>query len=435
MYGTFVPWTSVPFGGVFLDLMDKLSILTAGAKYDAACTSSGLDRNRMGRIGNTLPSGCCHSFSSDGRCVTLLKVLFTNVCIYDCQYCVNRRSNDLRRTSFTPRELADLTIEFYRRNYIEGLFLSSAVAVSPDHTTERMITALSLLRHEYGFSGYIHAKAIPGADPLLLRRLGELCDRLSVNIELPSETSLSLLAPDKHRGDILRPMSQIQTAIQISREEEKRYRHAPSFAPAGQSTQMIIGATAESDFQILRLTEGLYQKYQLKRVFFSAYVPISDSTLLPSPQEFQPPLLREHRLYQADWLLRFYHFKSEEILSEKYPSLNPLVDPKATWALNHMEQFPVEVNRADYRTLLRVPGIGPTGARRILSARQWRTLDFDSLKKLGIVLKRAQYFITCSGAMHEALRLKPDSVLRNLVALEKPSLFEKAPEQLSLFDS
>lgn len=418
-----------------MDLMDKLTILTAGAKYDAACTSSGLDRNRVGQIGNTLPSGCCHSFSSDGRCVTLLKVLFTNVCIYDCQYCINRRSNDLRRTSFSPQQLADLTMEFYRRNYIEGLFLSSAVAVSPDHTTEQMIAALSLLRREYGFSGYIHAKAIPGADPLLLGRLGQLCDRLSVNIELPSETSLSLLAPDKHRLDILRPMSQIQTGIQIAKEEQKQYQHAPSFAPAGQSTQMIIGATEESDYQILRLTEGLYQKYQLKRVFFSAYIPVSSSVLLPSPQEFQPPLLREHRLYQADWLLRFYHFKAEEILSEEHSSLNPLVDPKATWALNHMEEFPVEVNRVDYRTLLRVPGIGPTGARRILAARQWRSLDFAALKKLGIVLKRAQYFITCSGAMHAGLRLKPDSVLRNLVALERPTLVSAAPEQLSLFDS
>jgi putative DNA modification/repair radical SAM protein len=415
--------------------MDKLSILTEGAKYDAACSSSGSDRNRTGQIGNTISGGCCHSFSSDGRCVTLLKVLFTNVCIYDCQYCVNRRSNDLRRTSFTPRELAGLTIEFYRRNYIEGLFLSSAVAVSPDHTTERMIATLALLRQEYGFSGYIHAKAIPGTDPLLLSRLGQLCDRLSVNIELPSEVSLSLLAPDKNRQNILRPMSQIQTAIQIAQEEKKQYPHAPNFAPAGQSTQMIVGATEDSDFQILRLTEGLYQKFHLKRVYYSAYVPVSSSKLLPSPQEFQPPLLREHRLYQADWLLRFYHFKAEEILSQEHPSLNPLVDPKATWALNHMEAFPVEVNRADYRTLLRVPGIGPTGARRILSARRWRSLDFDSLKKLGIVLKRAQYFITCSDMMHEGLRIKPDSVLRNLVAIERPAIYAKAPEQLSLFDS
>lgn len=418
-----------------MDLMDKLTILTAGAKYDAACSSSGIERTRDGQMGNTLSGGCCHSFSADGRCVTLLKVLFTNACIYDCQYCINRRSNDLRRTSFTPRELADLTIEFYRRNYIEGLFLSSAVAVSPDHTTEQMIAALSLLRQEYAFSGYIHAKAIPGTDSLLLSRLGQLCDRLSVNIELPSQKSLALLAPDKKRQDIVGPMSQIQTAIQMAREDETRYRHAPRFAPAGQSTQMIIGATEDSDFQILRLTEGLYQKYHLKRVYFSAYIPVSSSKLLPSPHEFQPPLLREHRLYQADWLLRFYHFKSDEILSAEYPSLNPLVDPKASWALNHLENFPVEVNQADYRTLLRVPGIGPTGAKRILTARRWRSLDFDSLKKLGIVLKRAQYFITCSGRIHDGLRVKPDSVLRNLMALERPKLYEKAPQQLSLFDS
>lgn len=415
--------------------MEKVSILTAGAKYDAACTSSGAGRNGGGKIGSTLPSGCCHSFSADGRCISLLKVLMTNVCVYDCQYCVNRRSNDLPRASFTPKELAELTMDFYRRNYIEGLFLSSAVLQSPDYTAERMLEVLRLLREDHGFGGYVHAKAIPGADPLLTSRMGMLCDRLSVNIELPSEQSLSLLAPDKRRQDILGPMSQIQTSIHSAKEEQQKFRHAPSFAPAGQATQMIIGATEETDYQILRLTEGLYQKYQLKRVFFSAYVPVSDSSLLPSPQTFRPPLLREHRLYQADWLLRFYHFRAEEILSEQHPTLHPLVDPKATWALNHMEEFPLEVNRADYRALLRVPGIGPTGARRILSARRWRSLDFDTLKKLGIVLKRAQYFITCSGRMQAGLRVSQDSILRNLVAIERPMLMEEAPQQLSLFDS
>ena len=418
-----------------MDVLEKLTILTDAAKYDAACTSSGQGRTGGGKLGNTLPAGCCHSFSADGRCISLLKVLFTNACIYDCQYCVNRRSNDQPRTAFTPRELADLTIQFYRRNYIEGLFLSSAVARHPDYTALSMIECLRILREEYGFAGYIHTKAIPGADPRLIRQLGQLTDRLSVNIELPSEQSLALLAPDKGRKDIFRPMSQIKNAIAVTQEDRRKFRSTPEFAPAGQSTQMIVGATDESDFQIIRLTESLYQKYQLKRVFYSAYVPVSNSSLLPAPQDYKPPLLREHRLYQADWLLRFYHFKAEEILSPEHPTLNPLVDPKCNWALNHMEQFPVDVNTADYRTLLRVPGIGITGARRILEARRWRSLDFSALKKLGIVLKRAQYFILCSGKMLEGLRVNPDSVLRHLTALEQPTLQAAAPQQLSLFGS
>ncbi len=338
------------------------------------------------------------------------------------------------RAAFTPRELAELTIGFYRRNYIEGLFLSSAVSGSPDATMERMIAVLTLLREEYGFAGYIHAKSIPGADPLLVSRLGQLADRISVNIELPSANSLALLAPEKGREAILRPMSQIHNAIQVSREERKKYRHAPSFAPAGQATQMIVGATEETDYQILRLTEGLYRHYSLKRVFFSAYIPVSDSRLLPAPQEFKPPLLREHRLYQADWLLRFYHFQAEEILSQEHPTLNPLLDPKCNWAMAHLDQFPIEVNEADYRTLLRIPGIGPVSARRILEARRWRSLDYMALKKLGVVLKRAQYFITCNGKMTQGLRVKPDGVLRNLVALERPQLVEAVPQQISLFD-
>lgn len=418
-----------------MELLEKLSILSDAAKYDVSCTSSGNKNSRRGSLGNTLPSGCCHSFSADGRCISLLKVLLTNVCRYDCQYCVNRCSNDLPRASFTPRELAELTIEFYRRNYIEGLFLSSAVAKSPDDTTERMIEALRLLRQDYGFSGYIHAKALPGADALLIQQLGLLCDRLSVNIELPSERSLQLLAPDKGRQAILRPMAQIGQGIAFSHEERRKYHNAPTFAPAGQSTQMIIGATEESDYQILRLTEGLYQKYRLKRVFYSAYVPVSQSRLLPSPEGFQPPLLREHRLYQADWLLRFYHFTSEEILSPDLPSLHPQLDPKSFWALSHPEYFPVEINQADYQTLLRVPGIGPVGAKRILAARKVRSLDFEGLRKLGIVLKRAQYFILCSGRMHEGLRVKPAGVLQHLALLENPNLLPEGMEQLSLFPS
>ncbi len=418
-----------------MELLDKLTILADAAKYDAACTSSGLDRtSRPGGLGSTMAAGCCHSFSADGRCVTLLKVLLTNRCMYDCQYCVNRRSNDVPRTAFTPRELAEMTIGFYRRNYIEGLFLSSAVWGSPDRTTELMIETLRLLREEYGFWGYIHAKAIPGADPLLTWRLGLLADRMSVNIELPSEASLRQLAPDKEKRAILRPMAQIRDGITASRQELAKYRHAPRFAPAGQSTQMIIGATPESDRQILTLTQALYDKYGLKRVFYSAYVPVSDSKLLPAPAEFKPPLLREHRLYQADWLLRYYHFRAEELLDEAHPDFNPLVDPKCSWALGHMEWFPVEVNRADYETLLRVPGIGVTSARRILTARRCRALTFEGLKKLGVVLKRAQYFITCSGKMLEGLRVAPDGVLRHLVAQERPRLLQQAPEQLSLFE-
>jgi len=416
--------------------MDKLTILTDAAKYDAACTSSGLDRSaRPGRLGSTMAAGCCHSFAADGRCITLLKVLLTNRCCYNCQYCVNRCSNDVPRADFEPRELAELTMGFYRRNYIEGLFLSSAVWGSPDRTTERMIEALRILREEYGFWGYIHAKAIPGADPLLTRRLGQLADRMSVNIELPSEASLGLLAPDKSKQAILRPMALIRDGIVQSKQELAVYRHAPRFAPAGQSTQMIVGATPESDRHILTLSQALYDKYKLKRVFYSAYMPVSDSKLLPAKADFKPPLLREHRLYQADWLLRYYHFRAEELLDENSPDFDPRVDPKCSWALRHMDFFPVEVNTADYEALLRVPGIGVRSARRILTARRCGALDFPGLKKLGVVLKRAQYFLTCSGRPMEGLRVSQDGVLRHLVALERPALAEAEPEQLSLFDS
>ena len=416
-----------------MELMDKLEILADAAKYDAACTSSGLDRaGRPGTIGSTTLAGCCHSFSADGRCISLLKVLMTNVCAYDCQYCVNRRSNDLPRAAFTPRELCELTMGFYRRNYIEGLFLSSAVLVSPDYTTERMIEALRLLREEYRFGGYIHAKAIPGADPRLTYRLGLLADRMSVNIELPSAGSLALLAPDKKKENIFAPMEQIRDGISLASRERKLCRHAPRFAPAGQSTQMIVGATPESDRQILTLTQGLYDRYHLKRVFYSAYMPVSNSPLLPAPQNFQPPLLREHRLYQADWLLRFYHFRAEELLDEEAPNLDPRLDPKCTWALRHLEFFPVEVNRADYEALLRVPGVGVRSARRILAARRVGPLTFEGLKRLGVVLKRAQYFLTCSGRPLTGLRVREDGLLRHLAALDAPR--EPVMEQLSLFD-
>ena len=417
-----------------MDLMDKLTILADAAKYDAACTSSGVDRaSRPGGLGSAMAAGCCHSFSADGRCISLLKVLLTNKCMYDCAYCVNRRSNDLPRAAFTPRELAELTVAFYRRNYIEGLFLSSAVWGGPDRTTEAMIQVLRLLREEYGFWGYIHAKAIPGADPGLTRRLGELADRLSVNIELPSEASLSRLCPDKAKQAILAPMAQIRDGIRESRGELAKYRHAPRFAPAGQSTQMIIGATPESDRHILTLTQALYDKYKLKRVFYSAYMPVSDSALLPARADFKPPLLREHRLYQADWLLRFYGFRAEELLDASHPDFNPQVDPKCSWALRHLDFFPVEVNRADYETLLRIPGVGVVSAKRILVSRRTRKLRIEDLPKLGVVMKRAQYFLTASGRMADGLRFTPDSLLRNLIAAERPSLPRPELEQLSLF--
>ena len=418
-----------------MDVLDKLTILTDAAKYDAACTSSGGDRaSKKGYIGNTSSSvaGCCHSFSADGRCVSLLKVLMTNCCVYDCKYCVNRRSNDTKRAAFTPEELADLTIQFYRRNYIEGLFLSSGVLRNPDYTTELMIRTLRLLRETYRFNGYIHAKAIPGTAPELVEQLGFLADRLSVNIELPSEAGLRALAPDKTKQAILAPMGQIRTRGQQSREELVKYHHAPRFAPAGQSTQLIVGATADTDFHILRLTQGLYDRYKLKRVFYSAYVPVVEHTLLPS-KDTKPPLLREHRLYQADWLLRFYGFRAEELLDDAHPDFNPLVDPKCSWALNHLDFFPVEVNTADYETLLRIPGVGVVSARRILSSRRARRLRVEDLKRLGVVMKRAQYFLTASGKMAEGLRFTSDSILRGLIAAERPALPQPELEQLSLF--
>ena len=420
-----------------MDLMEKLEILSDAAKYDAACTSSGVSRAApRGGIGSCVTAGLCHSFAADGRCISLLKVLMTNACIYDCKYCVNRRSNDTRRAAFSPRELAQLTIQFYRRNYIEGLFLSSGILKNPDYTCERLIETLSLLRGEYRFGGYIHVKAIPGADDALIRRLGLLADRMSVNIELPSHQSLEKLAPDKTKNSILRPMGFIRSAIAESSAELVRYQIAPRFAPAGQSTQMIIGATPDTDFQILRLTQSLYRKYALKRVFFSAYMPVQSDSLLPSI-DTKPPLLREHRLYQADWLLRFYGFEASELLDETHQSFNPLIDPKCNWALNHMEQFPVEVNTAPYELLLRVPGIGVKSAQRIVAARRRTSLDFDGLRRIGVVLKRAQYFLLCKGRAAAGVKITPDSALRALISerdYELAALPGDAPEQLSLFD-
>ncbi|MDO4563305.1 MAG: putative DNA modification/repair radical SAM protein [Clostridia bacterium] len=408
-----------------MQLEEKLRILTESAKYDASCASSGSRRKGVaGSIGSTSNAGCCHSFSADGRCVSLLKVLFTNYCINDCKYCTCRSSNDIERAAFTPRELADLCMNFYLRNYIDGLFLSSGVIKNPDYTAEQLIATLKILREEYRFNGYIHVKAIPGASAWLIYRLGLLADRMSANIELPSEDSLKLLAPQKSREKVLAPMAQIRDGIIVQRNDIKLYKNAPQFVPAGQSTQMIVGATGETDFHILRLSEALYKKFALKRVYYSAYIPVGNHVALPKSK---PPLLREHRLYQADWLLRFYGFKAEEILDEKHSSLDDNLDPKCNWAMNHLELFPVEVNSAPREMLLRVPGIGVRSTNRILRARRSCALGFDELKRLGVVIKRARYFITCNGK-HMIPGCNEQAIYQALICAPQMS------EQMSLFD-
>lgn len=478
-----------------MSIQKKLEILSDAAKYDVACTSSGVDRKGQGTgMGNSLACGICHSFSADGRCISLLKVLYTNECIFDCKYCINRSSNDIVRTSFTPQEICELTMEFYRRNYIEGLFLSSGILVSPNHTMELILEALRLLREVHHFNGYIHCKAIPGADPELIELLGWYTDRMSVNLELPTAQSLKELAPHKNRKNILKPLRQIQLGRQNSRElyglpdyqmktklladqeleiydrkesiQNKRivtnnrdndikeiyeiagadtrlvpYQKQPvanrKFVPAGQSTQMIIGATQETDYQIMTVSEALYNNFDLKRVFYSAFMNVNQDSRLPST-ETGPPLLREHRLYQADWLLRFYGFRTMELLDEAHPNFNVLLDPKCDWALRHLELFPVEVNRADYYTLLRVPGIGTNSAQRIIMARKSAVLDFKDLKRMGIVLKRAVYFITCNGRMMYPIKIEENFITRQLIALKDqlPLGIEKdiTYQQLSLFD-
>lgn len=418
-----------------MDIYEKLNILSDAAKYDVACTSSGVDRRGSGHgIGNCSAPGICHSFSADGRCITLLKILFTNECVFDCRYCVNRSSNDVVRTSFTPEEVCRLTIEFYRRNYIEGLFLSSGILKTPAYTMELLYQTLYKLRTEYHFEGYIHVKAIPGAPSELIEKTGFLADRMSINLELPTAESLRRLAPHKTRQRILTPMRQVQLSRQANRRDLAVYRHAPQFVPAGQSTQMIIGATPENDLQILSVAESLYQKFELKRVFYSAFVQVNEDALLPSLPG-GPPLLREHRLYQADWLLRFYGFRAGELLTEQHPNFNVFLDPKCDWALSHLEQFPVEVNTADYYTLLRVPGIGPKSAQRIVRARRIGSLDYSALKKAGVVLKRAVYFITCNGRQMVPLKLEEDFILRNLLQNQSSLPAETVTyRQLSLFD-
>ena len=416
-----------------MDIQEKLRILAAAARYDASCASGGSRRrNVKGGLGDCARLGVCHSWSDDGRCVSLLKILFTNACIYDCAYCANRASASRPRASFTPRELADLTMDFYRRNYIEGLFLSSAVWVNPDYTMERLLLTARLLREEKGFNGYIHLKAIPGASPELIRRAGAYADRMSVNIELPTEESLRLLAPDKRKEDILGPMGDVAEGILGNREDRRRSRKAPAFVPAGQSTQLIVGATPENDLRIVRLAEGLYGRYRLKRVYYSAFVPVSQDPRLPVLAA--PPLLREHRLYQADWLLRHYHFTSAEILSEEHPDLDRELDPKAAWALRNPNFFPVEVNRADYEALLRVPGLGVKSARRIVHARRVHSLDFAALRKIGVVMKRARYFITCNGRYFTGRRVGEEEMRRDLSSLLRAPAGRGADaRQLSLF--
>ena len=423
---------------VELPLMEKLKILSDAAKYDVACTSSGVTKKNPGSgIGNAMEAGICHSFSSDGRCISLLKILFTNECIYNCKYCINRVSNDVVRASFTPEEVCELVIGFYRRNYIEGLFLSSGILKSPDYTMELICKTLRMLREEHRFHGYIHVKAIPGADERLIELAGFYADRMSVNLELPTAESLKALAPNKSRKSILTPMRQVQLRREENKNELILYRGAPKFVPAGQSTQMIIGATKESDLEIVSVAESLYQKFDLKRVFYSAFINVNQDKNLPATLD-GPPLLREHRLYQADWLLRFYEFEAKELLDEKRPNFNIYFDPKCDWALRNLEYFPVEINTADYHMLLRVPGIGNKSALRIVKARRTGMLDFHDLKRIGVVLKRAIYFITCKGKQMYPLKIEEDFITRQLLGVK-----EKLPEhltenvtykQLSLFD-
>lgn len=454
-------------------LREKLAILADAAKYDVACTSSGVERHsRPGQLGNTAACGICHTFASDGRCISLLKILFTNECIHDCKYCLNRCSNDIPRATFTPEEVCTLTVEFYRRNYIEGLFLSSGIVQSADYTMEQICLTLKMLREEYHFNGYIHCKSIPGASPEWVEEAGWYADRMSVNLELPTAEGLRQLAPGKTRKTILTPMRQIQSGVAESRDllgmkggnqsaywytQKRLGRRLPSsdltvalkgsskkesisalsrsagetslatrrrrdtsrgFVPSGQSTQMIIGATGESDYEIMAVTEALYQNFDLKRVFYSAFINVNQDPAM-TQASLTPPLRREHRLYQADFLLRFYGFQAKELLTEKRPFFNTYLDPKCDWALGHLEQFPVEITRADYQTLLRVPGIGTKSARRILQARRTGSISFSSLKTMGVVLKRAIYFITCHGkSAYPFMKIDEDYITRNLLADE-----------------
>lgn len=412
-------------------VLDKLKILAESAKYDVSCASSGTSRkNRPGEIGSAAGWGICHSFAEDGRCISLLKIMLTNYCLYDCAYCINRRSNDIPRATLSVTELVNLTIEFYRRNYIEGLFLSSGVVRNADYTMERLVRVVKDLRTVHHFNGYIHLKSIPGASQELVNEAGLYADRMSVNIEIPNEKSLQLLAPEKNFSSVFQPMRYIQQGVLQSAEERKRFRHAPRFVPAGQSTQMIVGATADSDRDILRLSSALYQRPTMKRVYYSGFVPVNayDNRL---PALKQPPLVRENRLYQADWLLRFYQFKVDEIVNDAYPDLDLEIDPKLGWALRHPEQFPVDVNRADYEMLLRVPGIGVKSAKLIVVSRRYARLGAEQLKKMGVVMKKAQYFITCRELPVRTIQETTPEAVRRILT-RKPGRKQADSRQLIL---
>ncbi|MBP1615412.1 MAG: radical protein [Bacteroidetes bacterium] len=409
------------------DVLEKLKILAESAKYDVSCSSSGTNRsNQKGGLGNTVGGwGICHSFAEDGRCISLLKIMLTNHCIYDCAYCINRRSNDLRRATLSVSELVGLTIEFYRRNYIEGLFLSSGVVRNPDYTMERLVRVAKDLRLVHHFNGYIHLKSIPGASRELVNEAGLYADRLSVNVEIPNEESLKRLAPEKDFKSVFQPMRYIQQGVLENSEERKKFRYAPRFAPAGQSTQMIVGATPETDKDILHLSSALYERPSMKRVYYSGYVSVNTyDTRLPALK--QPPLVRENRLYQADWLMRFYEFKVDEIVNDAYPDLDLELDPKLSWALRHPEQFPVDVNKVDYEMLLRVPGIGVKSAKLIVASRRYGRLGSYQLKKIGIVMKKAQYFITCNELSVRTVNEMAPQVMRQLLA---PSPRKKTDER------
>lgn len=402
-----------------MELQEKLKILADSAKYDASCSSSGSNRKNNGDIGNTAYSGICHSFASDGRCISLLKILLTNSCIYDCKYCLNRKSNNIKRAIFTSEEICAITLNFYRRNYIEGLFLSSGIIKDPDYTMNLLIDAITLLRHKYHFNGYIHAKAIPGASQYLLKKLGLLVDRLSANIELPTENGLKLLAPNKNSKDTSKIMEYVKT------------NRSKSYVPAGQSTQMIIGATKETDYEIMSKSSNLYDRYKLKRVFYSAYIPVNKDYMLPSL--LHPPLVRENRLYQADWLLRYYNFKVTDLLDDNNPNFNILLDPKSDWALRHLDEFPKEINNCSYYDLLKIPGIGVKSAKRIISSRKHFEINLEDLKKMGVVLKRAKYFVLCNGKYVASKDyFNKNFIERNLV-LEDRSSTSSNSEQLRLF--
>lgn len=395
-------------------VLQKLNVLADAAKYDVSCSSGGSTRASKGGAGKTVSSCVCHSFTEDGRCISLLKILYTNHCIYDCAYCVNRRSNDRPRTTFTVKELAELTWEFYSRNYIEGLFLSSGVMVSPDHTMERLIAVVRMLRNEYRFNGYIHMKSIPGADPLLVEEAGLLADRLSVNVEIPTDTQLRRLAPEKDHRSVFDPMNQISRQVLSSREERRKYRKAPRFAPAGQSTQLIVGASPETDYTILSLASGLYGDQGLKRVYYSGFIPVNPGDVrLPALK--QAPMVRENRLYQADWLMRFYHFRFDEILDEKQPQLDLQTDPKLAFALRNPQFYPVDLDKASYEEILRVPGIGVRSAKLIVANRRFGRIGFSHLKRMGVALKRARYFIVCRELPVASASLYPEQIRRKLV--------------------